>query len=222
MIDEMNIEIANTGHITNSYLYYTENNEAVLIDAPDSPSIISSEIEKNHLKLKYVLLTHAHIDHILALDDILKKYNVKAIVNENEKDMLDGKVDNCSSIFNLKQKKYNLDNFIFLSDGDSISIENDEIIMVSTPGHTKGSVCYYVKGKDIIFTGDTLFYNSFGRFDLDSGSFKDMYSSIERIYNNYMNCKMYPGHGKSCIKIRDTDNLLETLKIYKEINDESF
>ena len=84
-------------------LIYDENKEAVIVDPADKAEIIITEIEKLELKPKYVLLTHGHVDHVLALEEIVKKYNIKVIANIHEKDMLVGNVSNCSNVFGLTQ-----------------------------------------------------------------------------------------------------------------------
>ena len=105
MIEKLRINIHDTEHVTNVYIVWDEmSQEAVLIDPADKEYIISRVIEEKGLKLKYVLLTHAHKDHTVALPDIMKKYSdVKVIANENEREMLEGKYSDSSMVFNLKQ-----------------------------------------------------------------------------------------------------------------------
>ena len=200
MIEKLRINIQDTEHVTNVYIVWDEmSQEAVLIDPADKEYIISRIIEEKGLKLKYVLLTHAHKDHTVALPDIMKKYSdVKVIANENEREMLEGKYSDSSMVFNLKQYlDYDFSRFVFLKDGDEISFGNKKIIMYHTPGHTKGGTCYYIKADNALFSGDTLFSDCFGRCDLVTSNIYDMAKSLDRLYKMFYGTGVfvYPGHG---------------------------
>ena len=200
MIEKLRISIQDTEHVTNVYIVWDEmSQEAVLIDPADKEYIISRVIEEKGLKLKYVLLTHAHKDHTVALPDIMKKYpDVKVIANENEREMLEGKYSDSSMVFNLKQYlDYDFSRFIFLKDGDEISFGNKKIIMYHTPGHTKGGACYYIKADNALFSGDTLFSDCFGRCDLVTSNIYDMAKSLDRLYKTFLGSGtfVFPGHG---------------------------
>ena len=206
--EKYEIEIKNTGHITNSYVLYSGANIAI-IDPADKFEFFKEKIEKENLNLKYVFLTHAHADHILALYKMLEEYDIKVVANVEEKDMLIKKVDNCASVFGLEQKAFKLEKFIFVNDGEYIDFDDIKIKCISTPGHTKGSTCYLIENENILFTGDTIFESSFGRTDLVSGSSKDIINSIVKLFKNYSDCIIYPGHGNSNIKLKN---------IYERIN----
>lgn len=206
--EKYEIEIKNTGHITNSYILYNGANIAI-IDPADKFEFFKEKIEKENLNLKYVFLTHAHADHILALYKMLEEYDIKVVANVEEKDMLIKKVDNCASVFGLEQKAFKLEKFIFVNDGEYIDFDDIKIKCISTPGHTKGSTCYLIENENILFTGDTIFESSFGRTDLTSGSSKDIINSIVKLFKNYSDCIIYPGHGNSNIKLKN---------IYERIN----
>lgn len=205
MLEKLEIEINDTGHYTNSYIYYDDiSKEAVVIDPADKPEKIISFIEKHNLRLKYIMLTHGHADHVLAVNKIVQRYKVKIIVNAKEKDMITGKITNYSDVFGLKQNNINEDECIFLNDEDEIRISGATFKMIHTPGHTIGSVCYLLKEKNMMFTGDTLFSNCFGRCDLVTASIEDMANSLVRIYKNYKDVKIYSGHGDTGMDISYT------------------
>ena len=200
MIEKLRINIQDTEHVTNVYIVWDEmSQEAVLIDPADKEYIISRVIEEKGLKLKYVLLTHAHKDHTVALPDIMEKYPaVKVIANENEREMLEGKYSDSSMVFNLKQYlDYDFSRFVFLKDGDEISFGDKKIIMYHTPGHTKGGACYYIKADNALFSGDTLFSDCFGRCDLVTSNIYDMAKSLDRLYKTFYGSGtfVFPGHG---------------------------
>ena len=110
MLEKLEIEISNTGHYTNSYIYYDDTSkEAIVIDPADRAEKIISYIEKHNLRLKYILLTHGHADHVLAVNTIIKRYRIKVIANINEKNMIIGNITNYSNVFGLIQEKINED-----------------------------------------------------------------------------------------------------------------
>lgn len=223
MIENLKLEILNTGHITNCYIIYNNSKEAIIIDPADKVEYINQKIEELDLKLKYVLLTHAHIDHILALSSLIDKFNIKVIVNINEKDMLESKIDNCARMFNIGNLEFDFNNFIFLKDGDILPIKDFNIKMVHTPGHTKGSSCYYIDNSDILITGDTLFSDSFGRYDLDSGNNEQLVESLVKIYKNYPNSRIFPGHGQYDVNLSDTyEKVRRLIKYTMKIDLEEF
>lgn len=202
MIKELRINIQDTEHVTNVYLVWDEKTlEAILIDPADKSSIISNAIEENSLKLKYVLLTHAHKDHTVALPDIMERYpDAKVVANINEKEMLEGKYSDSSYVFNLKQYvDYDFSRFMFLKDKDEIYIGDKKIIMYETPGHTKGCACFYLESENALFSGDTLFEDCFGRCDLVTSNIYDMAKSLTRLYDMFLDkgIKIFPGHGWS-------------------------
>ncbi len=206
MLKQLELEISNTGHYTNSYIFFDDvSKEAVIIDPADKAEEIIKYIQKLNLKLKYIMLTHGHADHVQAVNRIIQKYSVKVIANIKEKDMLTGKITNYSDVFGLKQEIINEDECLFLNDGDIVKINGATFKMIYTPGHTIGSVCYLLEEKSILFTGDTIFSNCFGRCDLVTASIEDMANSLVKIYKNYKkDVKVYPGHGKVGIDISQT------------------
>lgn len=207
MIEQLKINVLGSYHITNCYIIWDKDTkECAIVDPADRYDIISEKVKKLDLSVKYVLLTHAHKDHTIALNKLIDNYNVKVISSIKEKDMLQGKVNDCSEVFGLKQISLNMDDFIFLDDEEEINIGNIKIKIIYTPGHTKGSACYYIKAENVLITGDTLFSDCFGRCDLDSASIDDMINSLIKLYKEYNNVYIYPGHGEIGMKLKYTYN----------------
>lgn len=205
MIEQIKIDVLDINHITNCYLLFDEDTkEAVIIDPADKANLIEERIAYLGLKPKYVLLTHAHIDHTIALSEIMNKYDIKTIAGKLEEGILVGKNDDCSNRYGLEQVNYNMEDFILAQDGQVFNVGNLSIEVIFTPGHTKGSVCYFVNKDNLLITGDTLFYNCFGRCDLDTSDIGDMIRSLKKLYRRFKNVNIYPGHGKINIPIDDT------------------
>lgn len=211
MIEQIKIDVLDIDHITNCYIIWdSETKEAVIVDPADKAYLIKQKVEELEIIPKYVLLTHAHIDHIIALEDIMKEYKIKTIAGIYEKDMLERKYDNCAPRYGLEQVKYNMEDFILAKDNYVFQVGNMDFKVISTPGHSKGSVCFYIENENILITGDTLFYNCFGRCDLQTSSVMDMYNSLRKLYRKYrhLNPCIFPGHGKINVTLEDTyDNV---------------
>ena len=181
--------------VTNCYLIADEETKnAVLFDAPAESNEILDYIEKHGLTLKKVLLTHAHFDHILALEEIIKKTGAELILHVKEDQYLK---DPDLNLAGCRWASLNLPEADKLvNDGDLVLLDSLKIKVIHTPGHTAGSTCYLMD--DILISGDTLFSGSIGRFDFPLGSFEDEIRSIkEKLMVLDDSVKVYPGHGFS-------------------------
>lgn len=198
-IEKLELCVANTDHITNTYLVYDETKSGILIDPADESDKIKEKIKEIDLNIEYIILTHAHFDHVNALYDIKQYTNAKVLVHKNDFDMLIGKVDNASSMFNAKNTFLNENEITIIEDEMCFKVGNLEYEIIHTPGHTSGSIIIYVKDKGILITGDTLFAKSYGRCDLETGSFKDMVESLKKVFTRFDNEEIiiYPGHGEN-------------------------
>lgn len=164
-----------------------ETKEAAILDPGGSPSSIKSRVLSLGANVKYILLTHAHFDHVGAVQDIKEAFNSPLYVSEI--DAIYSKED--TSVYGPigEGNKY-------LNDGDILKLGNKEIKVIETPGHTKGGLCFLVE--DILVTGDTLFRGSIGRSDFIGGDFKELITSIKtKLLPLGDNVKVYPGHGPS-------------------------
>ena len=175
----------------NMYLVLDETSKkGVLIDATEClPEII--EAAKGY-DIEYILLTHGHFDHILGLNDLKKELNAQIIINKNDLIISDN-VNEFTRLFNQPEMippKYEL----FVNDNDEIIVGNLKFKVITTPGHTEGSVCYLIDDK--LFSGDTLFRGSVGRTDLFGGNFEKLSDSIKnKLFKLNDKIKVYTGHG---------------------------
>ena len=142
-------------------------------------------------QLEYILLTHGHFDHIGGVADIKEKFGAKVVIGKPDEGMLSsGKLSLASFLGNFQT---NTEADITVEDGDTITLGETVISVISTPGHTKGGVCYIAD--DVIFTGDTLFCGSCGRTDFPGGSFSEIKQSLMRLAALEKNYTVYAGHG---------------------------
>jgi hydroxyacylglutathione hydrolase len=177
----------------NNYLLIDdESKEAVLIDCTQENGDIENALLEHNAKLKYLLLTHGHFDHILGVNYFRNKYNCEVLLHEADRILIE-RMPEFAKAFGLPPAEIQkVDRYI--NENDTIKFAGTQIKVIHTPGHTQGCVCYLVN--DDLFTGDTLFYESVGRTDLPGGSFKQIVSSIkEKLFVLDDNIKVYPGHG---------------------------
>ena len=175
----------------NCYLLESENN-AVIIDPSSFTNDLKEFCDKNSDKTITVLLTHCHFDHILGADKIRDLYGAKIMIGKDDANGLFDTKLSLSERFRAKQKPFYAD--VLLNDGDVIDLGDIKLSVISTPGHTVGGVSYLCGDK--LFSGDTLFYESFGRTDFYGGNAKQLKESIDRLLTLPDNTAVYSGHGE--------------------------
>ncbi|HIH78285.1 MAG TPA: MBL fold metallo-hydrolase [Halobacteria archaeon] len=182
---------------SNVYLILDEKN--VLIDAgADERELTSFLMSLGPRRIDLVLLTHVHLDHILALPKILEyldqsDYPIDIAVHEAEIDHINDKDYTAAYLFGINDLP-EVKPTISLKDGNQIDIGNNSLEIIHTPGHSIGSICIYDKKNKNLFSGDTVFSDgNFGRTDLFGGSSSDLISSIERLTRLDVE-NIYPGH----------------------------
>ena len=175
---------------TNCYfLMNQETKELLIVDPGDMPEKIIAMVETMQAVPTAILLTHGHFDHILAADEIRKKYKIPIYASQKEEKLL------LTPYMNLSQDS-SLAADVFLADDQTFEAGGFSIQMIATPGHTSGSCCYYFKEAGILISGDTLFQESVGRTDLPTGSGGQLGRSIkEKLMPLPDDTKVYPGHG---------------------------
>ena len=175
----------------NNYLIIDEESkEAALIDCSAVDGDINEELERAGAKLKYILLTHGHFDHIAG---IRPNPDVKVVMHKADIGWLE-KTNQYLPMFGMPPMTVpKID--IFVEDGDILKLGNRNIKVIHTPGHTQGGVCYLVDGK--LFSGDTIFREAVGRCDLEGGDFDQIVESIKnKIFTLPPQTLIYPGHGR--------------------------
>lgn len=163
-------------------------------------------ISSNNLKVKYLLLTHCHIDHVMGCAFIKQKYNPSFFVPDNDLALLLD-VQSQADLFNLKlNPPPPHDNLI--SKDLVLYLGDNKIEFIFTPGHTSGEYCIYLKDENICITGDVLFKGGIGRTDLWGGDYQTLMDSIKtKLFSLPDDVTIYPGHGEnSKIGIEKTSN----------------
>lgn len=178
----------------NSYIYYDESTlDAVIIDPALCLEKEKEFINEKNLKVKYIILTHSHADHIADVEELKKFTGAEVVANKDEKEMLLDAKKNLSSDFYEQGIEFDAD--IYVSEGDELKVGNHVFTFIDTPGHTTGGMCI-VQGNEM-FTGDTLFLGSIGRTDLYGGDYEKMLNSLKKLSKLDDDMIFYPGHGPS-------------------------
>lgn len=180
----------------NNYLVVDEvSKEAILIDCSDYVTEIIDYVKENNLTVKYILLTHGHFDHVLGINRMNEVLGAKVYVHKGDKEQV---VNTRSVMMMFGLPTEGVENpkiTATLSDAGELTLGNQVIKVIETPGHTPGGVCYLIG--DCLFSGDTLFHGTIGRIDLPGGSFQQIKHSVKDVlFALDENIKVYPGHGE--------------------------
>ena len=168
-----------------------ETKEGLLIDpAADADRLISEAESQGLSKIKYIVNTHSHVDHIMGNAEMVKKTGAKIVIHEED------------AMFLPRTPSYLLEMFraapsppadIAAKEGDTIQVGKVELKVIHTPGHSPGGMSLYTDG--MVFTGDSLFVGSVGRTDFPGSSWEELETSIrKKLYVLPGDTIVYPGH----------------------------
>ena len=190
-----------SGFTANTYLCRdTQSGRGLVIDPGADAAAI--EILANE-KVESILLTHAHFDHALIAAKLAEKTGAGIYLHRLDAPLLADPDKNASACFGSAPLRAKADRL--LEDGDEIRLGESVFTVLHTPGHSPGSVCFLCG--DLLFTGDTLFFNDYGRTDLYGGNEEDLAVSLERLSSLKGVLRVFPGHdtafflsdGRACL-----------------------
>ena len=181
-------------------LWDDETKEAAVIDpgisSPDEETILSDFISSEKLKVKYLINTHCHIDHILGCEFVKEKFNPVYFVPKKDLPLLEHAQEQ-ASMFDISLNKPPIPDEL-ITEETELSIGKSKMKFLFTPGHTPGEFCIYLENEKICITGDVLFNESIGRTDLWGGDYDTLINSIQtKLFTLPDNVIIYPGHGES-------------------------
>ena len=185
---------------SNMYLV-ASGGECAIIDPSVKVSEILGYLERGNYTLRYIILTHAHFDHICEIDSFVREFPLATvIVGDGDKNMLSDSYLNCYRTFLGADKGYHGE-YTSVFDGDVLDLGEERISVIKTPGHTPGSISLLLK--DCIFVGDTVFSGGgVGRCDLPGGNFYLLRESLEKLLSLCGELTVYSGHGEAA-KLND-------------------
>ena len=185
---------------TNGYLISDGQGYAVFIDPAAETSTVIDWVRAGNLELKAVLLTHGHIDHVAGLGEngFSDMMNGQIYLNRGDSEMLINPPKEFVRRFGFSFD--GIPSFKDINDGDELPFGDIRVKVITTPGHTEGSVCFLIweNGEaPVLFSGDTLFAQSVGRTDLPGGDFSALEKSLVKLASLPPELHVYPGHGPS-------------------------
>lgn len=177
---------------TNCYVAWDANGVAVIIDPADDADAILSLIEEEHLTVSAVVLTHAHFDHMLVAERVSLDTGAPLYIGKHDEAALGDPIRNLSGVFQMCPPLC-ITADQTLSEGDRLTVGDLSLTVMETPGHTPGCIC--LLGDGVLFSGDTLFFDSIGRVDFPGGDIPAMAESLRRLSKLPAETVVYPGHG---------------------------
>lgn len=184
----------------NTYLIYNDEKETFLIDPGNMPDaetkVLADFIKSNELKIQNILLTHAHIDHIIGLQWAYDTFQVPVLVHLNEIEILEKAPFTAKNYgFFFPAFKGEIQN---IEEGDNLKLGSDIFQIFDIPGHSPGSVAFYNSENEFVISGDALFMMSIGRTDLYKGDYDQLITSIKtKLLTLPESTKVFSGHGES-------------------------
>ena len=181
---------------TNCYIVHKKDSEhCFVVDPGDSGDKIANYIRDQKMILDHILLTHGHFDHIQGVRDLKNAIRGEICALDVEKELLADARMNVSAMTGRPEE---MEADRWLHDGQQFESAGITMKVIHTPGHTKGSCCYFLEEQKVLFSGDTLFMESVGRADLPTGNEKDLMQSVrEKVLPLPSETKVFSGHGPS-------------------------
>lgn len=178
--------------MTNCYCIRREDSaECIVVDPGFDGDGIYRALTEKGLSLKAILLTHAHFDHVSGLKALKDCTEAVVMASEKEKRLCQNPDMNLTSEIR-RPSSVQVDRW--LADNEILSVAGIELTVLSTPGHTEGSCCYYCEEGHFLISGDTMFYGSHGRTDFPTGDEREIYRSLQRLLKLPEETVVYPGH----------------------------
>ncbi|MCU0360000.1 MAG: MBL fold metallo-hydrolase [Bacteroidia bacterium] len=184
----------------NTYVLYNERGAAFIIDPGNSThtenEVLSGFIEEKNLKPERLLLTHAHLDHVLGNRFVFDKYGLLPEVHPEDEFFIE-RMGQSAAMYGVPFEQSPMPKE-FLKHGQLISLGAYELECIHSPGHSPGSISFFIKDQKILISGDVLFRESIGRSDLPKGNHATLLESIQsRIFPLGDDIKVFSGHGPS-------------------------
>ena len=175
------------------FLINEDTKEVLIIDPADRAQKIIEWINSEGLKPVAILLTHGHFDHIMGMAGVKNEYHIPVYASKDEVEVLANPQLKVSTMMGAY---ISLTADELFADGDVLELAGMKLKVISTPGHTIGSVCFYMEEEKVLISGDTLFEASVGRSDFPTGSSRQLIESIKtRLFVLPDDTDVFPGHG---------------------------
>jgi glyoxylase-like metal-dependent hydrolase (beta-lactamase superfamily II) len=184
----------------NTYVLFNEHKNGIIIDPGNwnekETEVLEKFIKDKEIRIQNILLTHAHIDHVLGLQWAHNKYKVAVKMNAEDKELLD------RNPMSAKNYGFNFQPFVgeieYLNEGEKYLLNEDCLDILHVPGHSPGSIAFYCQNQNFVISGDALFQGSIGRTDLYKGNHEELLKSIStKLFTLPDETEVYSGHGEA-------------------------
>ena len=184
----------------NTYVLYDDTHECIIIDPgcleKQEQQTLLNFIETNKLKVKILLNTHCHIDHVLGNKFVKEQFQVKLQTSKIEEQVLKAVSAYAPNYGFHQYEETNIDEYI--AEGQQIKFGNATLDILFVPGHSPGHLVFYNAEENICIGGDVLFHRSIGRTDLPGGDHETLINNIhQKMFKLDDNMVVYPGHGET-------------------------
>jgi glyoxylase-like metal-dependent hydrolase (beta-lactamase superfamily II) len=186
----------------NTYILYSDNKDCIIFDPGCSnqqeEETLVSFLEEKQLHPIKLILTHAHIDHVLGVRFITQKFKLPLEMHQQDLPVYESAA-NIAKMYGIPFNQGPQPS-LFLDENSKVEIDGQTLDIFHTPGHSPGSICFYSKSNNFIISGDVLFNGSIGRTDLPGGNFETLSESIRtKLYTLPNNTRVFSGHGESTL-----------------------
>ncbi|MBQ4295594.1 MAG: MBL fold metallo-hydrolase [Prevotella sp.] len=184
----------------NCYVVSDESRECLIIDCgafyPEERRAVVEYIHTEQLTPKHLVCTHGHVDHNFGVDTIHDEFGLLPEVHSADEPFMTRLPEQAVQFIGFRPSNSYPPVGHLLCDGDTVDFGSHQAIVMHTPGHSRGSVCLYLKEENVLFTGDTLFRQSIGRTDLEGGSMMQIIQSLRNLAQLPDETIVLPGHGE--------------------------
>lgn len=192
----------------NTYVLYDDTGECVIIDAAcfssNEQQELLSFINDNKLKIKHLINTHLHFDHVFGINFIEEQFGVKMKAHKADEFLLASMQQQMAMFGFPANGKYVPTIGEYIDENDAITFGNQKLSIINVPGHSPGSIVFYNKEKDLVVSGDVLFNGSIGRTDFPQGDYDMLIDGIKtKLLTLPSNTVVYPGHGPATTIARE-------------------
>ncbi len=178
-----------------SLIWCDQTHKAALVDPGGDVDVLAQAIKEQGVELESILLTHGHLDHAGGANGIKAQFDVPIIGPQKEEQFWLGQMAMQCQMFGFPETD-NVEPDQWLEDGDTVSLGNEILNVIFTPGHTPGHIVFYSESENLVFVGDVLFAGSIGRTDFPKGHHQTLIQSItQKLFPLGDEVKFVPGHG---------------------------
>ncbi|MBP3448633.1 MAG: MBL fold metallo-hydrolase [Clostridia bacterium] len=176
----------------NCHIIFDERKNAMVIDPGDEANTLIKTISDNQLSVKAIVLTHGHYDHVGAVNELKAYTGASVVAHEEEKELIQNPNLSLGMFVDPAFPVPEVDSYV--KEGDEILAGDISLRVIHTPGHTQGGMCLYTDG--VLFSGDTVFYGTLGRWDFPTGDLSKLtHSILHKIFLLPDSTVIYSGHG---------------------------